>query len=47
MDASGQPLSLTNTIPYKNTTAIIRDLQPGTTYRVRAYARATWGAGRL
>jgi hypothetical protein len=37
VDGSGKALSETNTLPNKNTTAIIRDLNPGSTYRVRCW----------
>jgi hypothetical protein len=34
VDGDGNPTSATNTIPYKNTTALLRDLTPGATYKV-------------
>jgi hypothetical protein len=39
VDASGNPLSETNTIPYANTSALVRDLTPGSTYKVRTPQR--------
>lgn len=36
VDGSGKALSATNVVPNKNTTAIIKDLNPGSTYRVRS-----------
>ena len=36
VDAAGQALSETNTIPFANTSALIRDLEPGNTYVVGA-----------
>jgi len=35
VDSQGKPVSDTNVIPFKNTTALIRDLAPGKTYEVR------------
>jgi hypothetical protein len=34
VDAQGKPVTETNVIPFKNTTALIRDLTPGKTYEV-------------
>jgi hypothetical protein len=44
---SGAALSATNSVPFRNTTATVRELQPGATYRfdVQAVATAYEGGG--
>ncbi|GBF88069.1 hypothetical protein Rsub_00781 [Raphidocelis subcapitata] len=41
LDASGNALGDTNVIPYKNTTAVIRDLTPGSTYQLTVQSYST------